>query len=84
MALFFAAQGRGIIRPFPNGKAEPYVSTARVLINGLGSDELLGGYGRFRTAFKYHGWTAIVKEVSRKWNLFVHALTYLWKAPIGC
>ena len=40
-----------------------YQSPARVLLNGLGSDELLGGYGRFHTRFKGAGWQAIVDEV---------------------
>lgn len=41
----------------------PYTSTARVLLNGLGSDELLGGYGRHRTAFNTGGWQAVIEEV---------------------
>ena len=66
IALFFAAQGRGVVRSSVNGPSEPYTSTARVLLNGLGADELLGGYGRFRTAFKHHGWEAIINEVCTK------------------
>ena len=34
-----------------------------MLLNGLGSDELLGGYGRHRTAFKAAGWQAVIDEV---------------------
>ena len=64
MALYFAARGVGQVRRCKGGSAEPYTSSARVLLNGLGSDELLGGYGRFRTAFKHGGWNAIVNEVS--------------------
>ena len=65
MALFFAARGIGQVRHSSDGPAEPYTSPARMLLNGLGSDELLGGYGRFRTAFKHGAWQAIVDEVGR-------------------
>lgn len=41
----------------------PYTTPARVLLNGLGSDELLGGYGRHRTAYTSGGWSAVIQEV---------------------
>ena len=63
MALYFASRGMGHIRSHSGADAEPYISTARVLLNGLGSDELLGGYGRHRTAFVAGGWQAVVDEV---------------------
>ncbi|EMD41682.1 hypothetical protein CERSUDRAFT_146870 [Gelatoporia subvermispora B] len=63
VALYFAARGVGQIRSHPGAVPEPYTSPARVLLNGLGSDELLGGYGRHRTAFKHAGWQAIVDEL---------------------
>lgn len=63
-ALYFAARGHGQVRNAATTEARPYTSPARVLLNGLGSDELLGGYGRFRTAYKAAGWQAIVDEVS--------------------
>ena len=63
-ALYFAARGEGQVRDSPTSEPRSYKSTARVLLNGLGSDELLGGYGRFRTAYKAAGWQAIVDEVS--------------------
>lgn len=63
MALYFAARGVGQIRSGPDAQPVAHTSTARVLLNGLGSDELMGGYGRFRTAFKHGGWQAIVDEV---------------------
>jgi asparagine synthetase B (glutamine-hydrolysing) len=64
MALYFASRGIGTIRGSPDAPAEAYESTARVLLNGLGSDELLGGYGRHRTAFNL-GWQAVIDEVIR-------------------
>ena len=63
MALYFAARGDGQVRTSQHADPVPYTSEARVLLNGLGSDELMGGYGRFRTAFKHGGWQAIVDEV---------------------
>ncbi|KAJ3855169.1 asparagine synthase-domain-containing protein [Lentinula lateritia] len=63
LALYFASRGIGQIRSKPEDDPTPYTSTARVLINGLGSDELLGGYGRHRTAFNTGGWAAVVDEL---------------------
>ncbi len=66
MALYFAARGVGKMRSDPEAQPEPYTSLARVLLNGLGADELLGGYGRHRTAFKAGGWPAVIEEVCHK------------------
>ncbi|KAI0786005.1 asparagine synthase-domain-containing protein [Abortiporus biennis] len=63
IALYFAARGAGQIRSHPGADPHPYTTPARVLLNGLGSDELLGGYGRHRTAFKMGGWQAIIDEL---------------------
>lgn len=65
MALYFASRGRGHIRRTPDSEPEPYISEARVLLNGLGSDELLGGYGRHRTVYNNGGWPATIAEVSK-------------------
>ncbi|KAL1682000.1 asparagine synthase-domain-containing protein [Schizophyllum commune] len=62
-ALYFAARGEGQIRPHKDADPQPYTSRARVLLNGLGSDELLGGYGRHRTAYNAGGWTALIREL---------------------
>ncbi len=62
-ALYFAARGVGQVRSSTDAEPIPYTSPARVLLNGLGSDELLGGYGRFKTAYNARGWQAIVNEV---------------------
>ncbi|KAF9454906.1 hypothetical protein P691DRAFT_799912 [Macrolepiota fuliginosa MF-IS2] len=63
LALWFASRGIGIIKSTPEAEPKPYTSTARVLLNGLGSDELLGGYGRHRSAFNSGGWPAVVDEL---------------------
>ncbi|EGO25517.1 hypothetical protein SERLADRAFT_368911 [Serpula lacrymans var. lacrymans S7.9] len=64
MALYFASRGVGQIRSEvdPDG-FRPYESPARVMLNGLGSDELLGGYGRHRTAFGVRGWQGVIDEL---------------------
>ncbi|KAI6005188.1 asparagine synthase-domain-containing protein [Pisolithus orientalis] len=63
MALYFASRGVGRIRSSPSECYQPYTSHARVLLNGLGSDELLGGYGRHRTAFTARGWGGVIDEL---------------------
>ncbi|THU94866.1 hypothetical protein K435DRAFT_966719 [Dendrothele bispora CBS 962.96] len=63
LALYFAARGIGQIRPQKDADSEPYTSPARVLLNGLGSDELLGGYGRHRSAYNTGGWPAVIEEL---------------------
>ncbi|TDL28534.1 hypothetical protein BD410DRAFT_711708 [Rickenella mellea] len=63
IALYFASKGKGKMRQNRTDPAEPYCSTARVLLNGLGSDELLGGYSRHRTTFQSGSWTAVVEEL---------------------
>ncbi|KAG1867838.1 asparagine synthase-domain-containing protein [Suillus subalutaceus] len=64
MALYFASKGVGRVRisAVPDDY-QPYTSTARVLLNGLGSDELLGGYGRHRTAYATRGWQGVIDEL---------------------
>jgi len=48
----------------PESSREPYASPAKVLLNGLGPDELLGGYGRYKTVFSQHGgWSRVVEEL---------------------
>lgn len=64
VALYFASRGEGTVRSKPDSAPEAFASVARVLLNGLGSDELLGGYGRYRTAYIKAGWKAVVDEVS--------------------
>ena len=62
LALYFASRGIGTV------DGTPYTTPARVLLSGLGSDELLGGYSRHRVAFRRGGWGSLVNEVG-----FTHA-----------
>ena len=48
-ALWLAAQAEGEL----HGGVGQYRSRARVVLLGHGADELCGGYGRHRTAFRH-------------------------------
>ena len=63
-ALYFASRGQGLaqITPEPND-AVPYATPARVLMSGLGADELFGGYVRHATAFSRRGYEGLVEEL---------------------
>jgi hypothetical protein len=67
IAFFFAARGLGSIEnPIANCAPLPYHSRARVLLSGLGADELLGGYARHRRAFNKlpeGDWTSLINEL---------------------
>jgi len=62
-ALYFASRGQGFVSPSLN-VLEPYTTSARVLLNGLGADELFGGYQRHATAFARKGYTGLLDELS--------------------
>ncbi|KAE8441855.1 hypothetical protein EG329_004256 [Mollisiaceae sp. DMI_Dod_QoI] len=62
-ALYFAARGIGIISTNPHSEPEPYKTPARVLLSGLGADELFGGYTRHATAFNRTGFAGLVDEL---------------------
>lgn len=55
---------------------EPYQSKARVLLSGLGADELLGGYGRHRTVFRKAGSEGLALELEKDQKR-------LWRRNLG-
>ena len=69
MALYFASRGSGQVKNQKDGTIEPYTSTARVLLSGFGSDELLGGYARHRTTFNKGGWQEVIDEAGELYLL---------------
>ncbi|KAF1318456.1 Vacuolar protein sorting-associated protein 33a, partial [Globisporangium splendens] len=61
----------------PNADADqPYTSTARVLLVGIGADEQLAGYGRHRTAFLNGGTQALRDELAMD-------MRRIWKRNLG-
>lgn len=62
-AFYFAARGSGYIHQLGNGEAETYSTPARVLLSGLGADELFAGYTRHATAFTRNGFAGLLNEL---------------------
>ncbi len=62
-ALYFAARGRGMVLDSFTDAIVPYVTTARVLLSGLGADELFAGYTRHATAFNRRGYQGLLAEL---------------------
>lgn len=62
-ALYFAARGQGSISPSLDSDPLPHTTTARVLLSGLGADELFAGYTRHATAFKRGGFGGLLDEL---------------------
>ena len=60
-ALFFASRGVGMVEDA--GGSESYKTSARVLLSGLGADELFAGYQRHDIAFQQRGYTGLVEEL---------------------
>lgn len=64
-ALYFASRGQGTaLGSRPGDKAAPYVSSARVLLSGLGADELFAGYTRHGMAYSRHGFEGLIDEIN--------------------
>lgn len=61
--MYFASRGIGRVRDGATSAHRPYASPARIVLSGLGSDELLGGYGRHRSVFTTQGWKGVIDEV---------------------
>ncbi|XP_035742588.1 asparagine synthetase domain-containing protein CG17486-like isoform X1 [Vespa mandarinia] len=58
-AMWFASRAQGIITK----TNIEYESPCRVLLLGIGADELFGGYMRHRKILKHKGWNALKQEL---------------------
>ncbi|KAH8697465.1 asparagine synthase [Talaromyces proteolyticus] len=61
-ALYFASRGQGTIHTTHDHTAA-YTTTARVLLSGLGADELFAGYGRHGVSFTRNGFQGLINEI---------------------
>lgn len=62
-ALYFASRGQGEITLPDSASPTPYTTTARVLLSGLGADEVFAGYTRHATSFTRHGYQGLIDEL---------------------
>ncbi|KAI9790236.1 MAG: hypothetical protein M1816_005261 [Peltula sp. TS41687] len=62
-AFYFAARGSGYIHHPGNEQVQAYSTPARVLLSGLGADELFAGYTRHATAFSRNGFAGLLDEL---------------------
>ena len=67
-ALYFAARGRGLAQCPDSADLTFYESPARVLLSGLGADELFAGYTRHAAAFRRYGFPGLLDELNLDFN----------------
>ncbi|KAL2012932.1 hypothetical protein VTN00DRAFT_457 [Thermoascus crustaceus] len=64
-ALYFASRGQGLVSQNVDVPwVVPYTASARVLISGLGADELFAGYTRHPVAYSKHGFKGLIDEIN--------------------
>jgi asparagine synthetase B (glutamine-hydrolysing) len=63
-ALYFAARGTSMMCSDGREDSRSYTTNARVLLSGLGADELFAGYTRHATAYNRHGVQGLLDELN--------------------
>ncbi|XP_036364101.1 asparagine synthetase domain-containing protein 1 isoform X5 [Octopus sinensis] len=66
-AIWFASRGLGILGNGPN-KGKLFYSRAKVILCGMGADELFAGYSRHRSSFSKDGWQGLIQELQTEVN----------------
>ncbi|GJD06594.1 Asparagine synthetase domain-containing protein 1 [Galdieria sulphuraria] len=75
--LWFGARAQGHVKESNDVHSNPYTSSSKVLLSGLGADELLGGYkGRHRSVFQRGGYSTLAYELNMD-------LSRLWWRNLG-
>ncbi len=67
-AFYFAARGVGVLQDQNSQEKTVYISPARVLLSGLGADELFAGYTRHAAAFGRMGYPGLLDELELDFN----------------
>ncbi|KAA8906688.1 hypothetical protein TRICI_005111 [Trichomonascus ciferrii] len=73
LAFYFASRGQGILYHFDDSlsiqhtKAD-YTTPSKVLMSGLGADELFGGYTRHTTQLRRDGYESLSSELQLDFN----------------
>ena len=66
LAFYFSSRGLGVLHNSNNPLESlpiPYSTPSRILLSGLGADELFAGYARHETAFRRGGYEALLDEL---------------------
>lgn len=63
VAFYFASRGTGLLSTTSSPEPTPYTTPARILFSGLGADELLGGYARHTTAYRFRSSAGLLSEL---------------------
>ncbi|KAH0538648.1 hypothetical protein FGG08_004785 [Glutinoglossum americanum] len=62
-AFYFAARGAGVVHVEEASEPLTYSTPARILVSGLGADELFAGYSRHGAAFSRSGFPGLLESM---------------------